>query len=233
MRTEMLRVSFDSLRSFLKVVESHDRGKFRLFRGQNCNKPLLPKIARADPTNDTAAIEKEMLAELRRRGTLTIGREMSNDWDLMVYAQHYGMATRLLDWTSNPLAALWFACSDGDTDSSGYVYLFEVIEELLLDEDVKSPFDIGRTRVFRPNLNNSRIVAQSGWFTAHRYSKKVGKFSRLEGNPEVKAYLVEVEVPGTMKAAVMRSLDMLGINSQSLFPDVEGVCRYINWMHGK
>ncbi len=224
---------YEDLGGFLDDIQLYREGELCLFRGQSCNKPLLPKIARRDRTVDTSKIEREMLAELRRRGTLFIGREIADDWDLMVYAQHFGMATRLLDWTSNPLAALWFAASDRDPKRPSYVYLLNVTADLLLDRQTqKDPFAIGRTRVFKPSLNNPRVVAQSGWFTAHRYSKRAGAFVPLDKNPDIQKRLVQFRVPPKLKDDVLKTLDMLGVNSQALFGDVEGVCRYINWLHG-
>jgi FRG domain len=229
----MDRARYRDFKDFLGVVEAYDEGELCLFRGQPCDKPLLPKIARKDPKHDTTRTEKEMLAELRRRGTLFIGKEIADDWDLLVYPQHFGMATRLLDWTSNPLAALWFASSEGAATSSGYVYLLEVSGDLLLERKTqKDPFKVGKTRVFKPNLNSTRIVAQSGWFTAHRYSTSYGRFVPLESNTDIKERLVQIEILGGEKQPVLKKLDTLGVNSQSLFPDVEGVCKYINWVHG-
>ncbi len=74
-----------------------------------------------------------MIEELKRRTAqdpILVGKD---DWDCLVYAQHYGMATRLLDWTTNPLIALWFAAIDQDVDKNGYIYMLFVEDDLLLD----------------------------------------------------------------------------------------------------
>jgi len=62
-----------------------------LFRGQNVDKPLLPKLARIKLRGTIANMEKLMLAEFRR-GILPLSEfKPENNWDLLALAQHHGL----------------------------------------------------------------------------------------------------------------------------------------------
>jgi hypothetical protein len=207
-----------------------DPKKIILYRGQPSDYPLLPRICRDDPKKDTTAKEKVMLDELRRL-SIRHGYAYQSSWDWLAMAQHHGMDTRLLDWTTNPLAALWFACSSKTlTGVYSVVWLFVVDKSIQLDLLAHSdPFLVGSTKVFRPNWITPRLSAQLGWFTAHAYSKKQKRFVTLESN---KRYTIsKIKVPLERKAQMLVKLDTCGINEASLFPEVDGVCKYLNWKY--
>ena len=113
----------------------------------------------------------------------------------------------------------------------GNVYVYALDADPFLSEPPKGPFETGKTQVIQPNLNNPRIIAQHGWFTAHKFSRKTKKFVPLEKNNEIKTAVIEIRIPKDARATLLKSLDRHGVSSRTLFPDLEGLCKYLSWKH--
>jgi len=226
-----MRVKVESIVEFvMRTDELSQASELTLFRGQALQGGLLPGIARKDSSKDTTNEEKHVLEQLQLQGASLLREVGPTMLDIMVLAQHYGLKTRLLDWTSNPLAALWFACSDYQKGDA-FVYALEA--DTFLEKNVyqKDPFRTAKTRAFQARLNNDRIVAQEGWFTLHRYSGKTNSFVPLETNTEMKGHIHRLRVPEDKRSTLLKSLDRHGVNARTLFPDLGGLCRHLNIRH--
>lgn len=216
---------------FVQQTESFDLvGDCVLFRGQHPQGNLLPGIARHDPSFDTTKHEKMVLEQLQLQGSTMLAGFGKQPLDVMIAAQHFGLKTRLLDWTSNPLAALFFACNDR---KAGDVFVYAMVADKLLAKDVyaRNPFERQQTLVFQPRLNNPRIIAQHGWFTLHCFSNKMKCFLPLEKNAKHAATLIEYRIEGDKREEIIGNLDRYGVSAKTLFPDLEGLCKYLNWRH--
>jgi hypothetical protein len=178
----------------------------------------------------TTEQERMVLGQLSLLGASFPEMQQPTELDRLVVAQHFGLKTRLLDWTSNPLVVLWFACQDRQTGDA-FVYALEA--DTLQKEGLYSrdPFKVDVTRAFQPRLNNPRILAQHGWFTLHRFSQRSKAFVPLDTNPTTVKHLTEIRIPAKRRSLILDSLYRHGISRQTLFPDTEGLCTFMNWRY--
>ena len=234
-RLKLRSITVSQLQEYIRFLDHYGDADDVLFRGQREDKPLIPKLGRLMPRDGVQLVdtERRMIDSFKRQALPFLVQQPQTEWDWLCVAQHHGLATRLLDWTQNPLAALWFAvASPANDDRPGIVWAFEPKErDFVIDATDTSPYTVDRTRVFRPRHVARRVTAHSGWFTAHKYMASNKGFIPLERNVNYSKRLRKVIVPATAFSALRSALDRCGINAAALLADLDGLSRTIQWQH--
>lgn len=225
------------LLKFLKWVARVGGDDDSLYRGQaSFEWPLIPALARVTPRSSLKSDEQAMVRELRRHLPQLSVPSPNNDWDLLALARHHGLATRLMDWTRNPLAALFFAIekpADSNSPPAAVWCVTPKKAEVVVRFGKEDPFQQVKTRFFIPRIMSQRLQTQSGWFSVHAPKRRSEKFTAMEEDRQFRSRLCKYRIPTELFSPLRYALDHVGINRASLFPDLDGLCGYITWANTK
>jgi hypothetical protein len=196
------------------------KGKPSIFRGMaRVDDLLIPSIGRCPPpkVHTREKAEQRIFRRFKERVLPYLTFLPRDDWEWLAVAQHHGLPTRLLDWSRNPLVALYFAVErDLNEDSAIYVFSHGAIVDKDADPD---PFAVKRVLRFQPPAISDRIVQQAGLFTVHP-SPEI---------PLADPKLTKARIPSAARRELKRELFKLGISRGSLFPGLDGAVADITW----
>lgn len=219
---DTVRQAHDTWLAFLEFIDrrSHTRWIFRGCGslGYSCV-PSVGRVAAYD-----AVDEIRVFRAFQRSAGLFVEVPQANDWEWLALAQHHGLPTRLLDWTTNPLVACFFAVASGPPKEDAVVYAYSLQDEEIIDAASQpDPFAIERVSFLLPAKTTSRLVSQRGLFSVHHEPNVPWTPGELDKNRFV--------VPGPLRARFRRRLFRLGIDPSHIWADLDGLCETLKWRY--
>lgn len=255
---EIEDTKINSVTEYLAWISSDKHHKYSphilYYRGQSdISWSLVPGICRDEYNN--IIHEHNILKKAEHKLWKELSQQ-STYLEKLIYLQHFGMKTRLLDLTSNPLIALYFACQESGNKSDGVVYcgfrndeqndtiaeftakyVFECdgqnikddISRYAADKEIPLYMFYSPLYIYPPN-NNPRIERQSGAFIMYPLLniESVEDESLKNNTLRVSSFFSKSAVISyNKKNQILKELHQLGIDTGTIFAGVTDKIRTI------
>jgi hypothetical protein len=222
--SEIEVTSFEEFHAVIR--DNHTDWSKWYYRGQpRTSDRLVPRAGR-EPWLSRARDDRAMFDAWRRHAVAFVDRPELTEWDWFAIAQHHGVATRLLDWSFNALTAAYFAVGFDlhDVEGDAAVYAHYSPRPILETGEYRSPFDVVGVERVRPSSVIPRILKQGGIFTIHN-PRDQDLASSLPSEDRLTKIVIRAAYRNTFAA----ELSHYGVNSLSMFPDLDGLSKHVNW----
>jgi FRG domain len=245
-------VDLATLEKAIADVYSQFQGMYPLWRGHaNINWKLQAEVFRspaAGKLSDEGTLLGYFMAQAESRHPRCPLVDDKVAW--LMLARHYGLPTRLLDWSWSPLVALYFATQDnrsGMCAADGCLWALEAARmnlgmagsrSLLMAEhpDVRPFVEIAFEQRVRTGALQSkalaismreidpRVFAQQGACTIHSNSSDLSDIDyKLDEGQQAIRWRRVFKVPASKKRDLLDHLRRLSIHKATLFPDLSAL----------
>jgi hypothetical protein len=212
------------------------------FRGHgDATWPLVPSLYRQE--NKKLVEEDDFREDFRRRAwpyLASTATAPNSEWEWYFLMQHYGLPTRLLDWSESSMVALYFALNTAKKKVDPAVWILDPWKlnkwvarrgDVVLSPSEKQvkryladPFEkdkIPRLPIaLEPPLKSARIAAQRGVFTLHGRSAKA-----LDNYAVLKPRLTKIVIAAGNVPEMKEQLRVAGLTETAVFPELGALCR--------